>query len=106
VKTRREFVVALGAATVFAGTLPLAGCKALGEKGEDVSANEDLMREHGVLRRALLVYFLAAPKLRTDPASVSPAALHKTAVLFRQFGEDYHERQLEEPFIFPAVKGR
>ncbi len=105
-KTRREFVVALGAATVFAGTLPLAGCKALGEKEEEVSANEDLMREHGVLRRALLVYSLAAPKLRTDPASVSLAALHKTALLFRQFGEDYHERRLEEPFIFPAVKGK
>lgn len=104
-KTRREFVVALGTATVLAGTLPIAGCKALGESGEEVSANEDLMREHGVLRRALLVYALAAPKLRTDPASVSPAALHQTAVLFRQFGEDYHERRLEEPFIFPAVKG-
>ena len=64
------------------------------------------MREHGVLRRALLVYALAAPKLRTDPASVPPAALHQTAVLFRQFGEDYHERRLEEPIIFPAVKGR
>jgi hemerythrin-like domain-containing protein len=24
--------------------------------------------------------------------------------LFRRFGEDYHERRLEEPFIFPAVK--
>jgi hypothetical protein len=63
-RTRREFVVALGAATIFAGTLPIAGCKAIGESGEEVSANEDLMREHGVLRRALLVYALAAPKLR------------------------------------------
>ena len=105
-RTRREFVVALGSATVFAGTLPIAGCKALGESGEEVSANEDLMREHGVLRRALLVYALAAPKLRTDPASISPAALHQTAVLFRNFGEDYHERRLEEPFIFPAIKGQ
>lgn len=105
-KTRREFVVGLGAAALVAGTLPIGGCKAPGEKDEEVSANEDLMREHGVLRRALLVYALAAPKLRTDPASVSPAALRQTAVLFRQFGEDYHERRLEEPFIFPAVRGR
>jgi hypothetical protein len=28
-KTRKEFVVALGAATFLAGTLPIAGCKAL-----------------------------------------------------------------------------
>jgi hypothetical protein len=102
-RTRREFVIALGAATVFAGTLPIAGCKASGESGEEVSANEDLMREHGVLRRALLVY--AAPKLRTDPASISPAALHQTAVLFRNFGEDYHERRLEEAFYFPGYQG-
>ena len=54
-RTRREFLIALGTATVFAGTMPIAGCKALGESGEEVSANEDLMREHGVLRRALLV---------------------------------------------------
>ena len=59
-RTRREFLVALGTATVFAGTMPIAGCKALGASGEEVSANEDLMREHGVLRRALLVYALAA----------------------------------------------
>jgi hemerythrin-like domain-containing protein len=106
-RTRREFVVAgLGAAAVFAGTMTVAGCKSLTGEDEEVSANEDLMREHGVLRRALLVYALAAPKLRTDPASVSPAALHQAAVLFRQFGEDYHERRLEEPFIFPAVRGK
>lgn len=105
-RTRREFVVALGVATVLAGTLPIARCKAFGEGGEEVSANEDLMREHGVLRRALLIYALAAPKLRTDPTSISPTALHKTAVLFRNFGEDYHERRLEEPFIFPAIKGQ
>jgi hypothetical protein len=30
---------------------------------EEVTANEDLTRKHGVLRRALLVYFLLAKKL-------------------------------------------
>ena len=34
---------ALGAATAFAGMLPIAGCKALGESGEEVCANEDLV---------------------------------------------------------------
>ena len=33
-----------------------------------------------------------------------PDALQKTAKLFRAFGEDYHEKKLEEGFIFPAVK--
>ena len=73
-------------------------------KGGEVTATEDLMREHGVLRRALLVYRESAPRLRGNPAAVDPDALRKTAKLFRSFGEDYHEKQLEEAYIFPAVK--
>ena len=74
------------------------------EKGGEVTATEDLMREHGVLRRALLVYSEAAAKLRTNPSAISTEALQKTAKLFRAFGEEYHERKLEEAYIFPAVK--
>ena len=73
-------------------------------KEGEVTATEDLMREHGVLRRALFVYSEAAAKLRTNPSSVPPDALQKTAKLFRAFGEEYHEKKLEETFIFPAVK--
>jgi hemerythrin-like domain-containing protein len=73
-------------------------------KEKDVGAVEDLMREHGVLRRALLVYIETVPKLRANPASIPADALARTAKLFRAFGEDYHERRLEEPYIFPAVK--
>lgn len=70
----------------------------------DVTAAEDLMREHGVLRRALLVYQESATRLRQDPASVPPDVLEKAATLVRVFGEDYHEKQLEEVFVFPIVK--
>ena len=72
--------------------------------GDEVTATEDLMREHGVLRRALLVYSAVAVKLRTSASSISPDALQKTATLFREFGEEYHEKKLEEAYIFPAVK--
>jgi hemerythrin-like domain-containing protein len=71
---------------------------------KEVGAVEDLMREHGVLRRALLVYIECVPKIRANPASISAEVLARTAKLFRTFGEDYHERRLEEPHIFPAVK--
>jgi hemerythrin-like domain-containing protein len=83
------------------------------QKGEDdkdnpnkieVTAVEDLMREHGILRRALLVYAEAAMTLRKNAADVSPEALQKTAKLFRTFGEEYHEKKLEEAFIFPRIK--
>jgi hemerythrin-like domain-containing protein len=71
---------------------------------KQVSAVEDLMREHGVLRRALLVYLECVPKIRRAPAEVDASAPGRTAKLFRSFGEDYHEKKLEETYIFPAVK--
>jgi len=62
------------------------------------------MREHGVIRRVLVVYRESAARLRTKGASVSPDALQKAAKLIRTFGEDYHEKQLEETHLFPVVK--
>ncbi len=82
--------------------LPVSAREA--EKEPEVTATEDLMREHGVIRRALLVYFETVPRLRQNPASVDPTALRQTAQLFRTFGEDYHERMLEEQHIFPLVR--
>lgn len=116
-KTRRELLAGISLAG--AGAL-LVGCRnrssqssggsnqnepTAGELGPaDVTATEDLMREHGVLRRALFVYREAATRLRQDPNSVPPDVLEKTAQLFRVFGEDYHEKKLEEAYIFPLVK--
>jgi hemerythrin-like domain-containing protein len=83
---------------------PTPGKEAPGEKEPEVTATEDLMREHGVIRRALLVYYEVIPKLRQNPGSVDAAALRDTARLFRTFGEDYHERMLEEQHIFPLIR--
>ncbi len=71
---------------------------------KEVGAVEDLMREHGVLRRALLVYVETVPKLRANPGGIDAGALAQTAKLFRSFGEDYHEKKLEEAHIFPALR--
>src|ERR1700756_6023442 len=73
-------------------------------KEKEVGAVEDLMREHGVLRRALLVYIESVPQLRANPAALDAGAIAQTAKLFRNFGEDYHERMLEEAHIFPALR--
>ena len=73
-------------------------------KGGEVTATEDLMREHGVLRRALFVYSEIAPTIRSAPSGKVIEALQRTARLFRTFGEEYHEKKLEEAYIFPAVK--
>jgi hemerythrin-like domain-containing protein len=100
----------IGAAAGLAG-IPVVGEplqeKALPAKDEqepEVTATEDLMREHGVIRRALLVYFEAIPKIRHDASSIDAAELRQVAQLFRTFGEDYHEKMLEEEHIFPLVR--
>jgi hemerythrin-like domain-containing protein len=70
----------------------------------EVGAVEDLMREHGVIRRALVVYREAAARLRADASAVPIDALGKAAKLLREFAEDYHEKQLEEAHIFPELQ--
>ena len=99
---RRDLLALAGAAGL---GLAFAARPALAkEKEKKVGAVEDLMREHGVIRRALLVMWESAPSLRAGAANVDPGALNRAAKLFRSFGEDYHERMLEEAYIFPAVK--
>ena len=118
--TRRQFI---RTSTIVSAGVLLAGCRGgagtdsqtkqsnespakadENQMGGEVTATEDLMREHGVLRRALLVYSAAAMKLRANASSIAPDALQKTAKLFRAFGEEYHEKKLEEAYIFPAVR--
>lgn len=78
---------------------------AKGKQAEaEVSAPEDLMREHGVLSRILLVYEEALRCLRSNQ-EIAADLLHRTATLVRRFVEDYHER-LEEKFIFPVFEKR
>jgi hemerythrin-like domain-containing protein len=75
------------------------------EKEEkEVTPNEDLMREHGILRRCLLVFGEAAIMLPSNPPLPWADTLQKTAKLFRAFGEEYHEKRLEEQYIFPLIK--
>ena len=62
------------------------------------------MREHGVLRRALIVYAELASRLQTGRRDLNLAALADAAKLFREFGENYHERILEEQYVFPEVR--
>ncbi len=101
--SRRELIAKASAAGVVlvAPSLLTAAPEA---KEPEVTATEDLMREHGVIRRALLVYTESIPKIRADAASIDAEALYRTAVLFRDFGENYHEKMLEEEHIFPVLK--
>jgi hemerythrin-like domain-containing protein len=99
--TRRELLAK--AATLTTAGLIVPSLLGAETKEPEVTATEDLMREHGVLRRALLVYTESIPKIRADAASLDASALYRTGVLFRDFGENYHEKMLEEEHIFPVV---
>jgi hemerythrin-like domain-containing protein len=105
IEDRRTALISIAGAA--AAGLTLASCakgkKESGGEGE-VTANEDLMREHGILRRVLIVYREIAPKLVANAATIDAAALADAAQLFQAFGERYHEQLLEEQHIFPIVR--
>src|SRR5256714_12984231 len=69
---------------------------------QGVTAPEDLMKEHGVLNRCLLIYEEGMRRLR-DKEEVAPSVFNHTAQLVRHFVEEYHERN-EEKYIFPVFR--
>ena len=72
------------------------------EGDDEVTPVEDLMREHGVLRRVMYLYDEAA--LRLDGKRELPLdALAACAGIVRRVIEDYHEK-LEEDFLFPRYE--
>jgi hemerythrin-like domain-containing protein len=76
--------------------------QALGMKAEDVTPPEDLMREHGVLDRVLLIYE-AAIKQFAGNEDFDPKVISDSAAVVRDFIENYHEKS-EEDFIFPRFR--
>jgi len=72
-------------------------------EGEEIGPAEDLMREHGVLTRLLLIYDETARRLEAGARDFSPHPLKQCAELLQAFVEDYHEK-LEEEFLFPRFK--
>ncbi len=83
-----------------AGVVPaLAADKKL-DPDAGVTAPEDLMKEHGVLNRCLLIYEEGMRRIRAGE-DISPEVFDKTAGIIRTFVEEYHEKN-EENFIFPV----
>ncbi|MEV0995454.1 hemerythrin domain-containing protein [Nonomuraea sp. NPDC050202] len=66
-----------------------------------VTPPEDLMREHGVLKRVLLIYREGIRRINSGD-QVPARPLHAGAGIIRTFIEQYHE-QLEERYVFPRL---
>jgi hemerythrin-like domain-containing protein len=97
---RREFLrkgTLIGTLSGLGGLSLVTACKE--ETGEEITPLEDLMREHGVLHRIILIYDTCQLKL-LNGEQFPVDALYKSAQMIRSFIEDYHE-WLEEKFLFP-----
>jgi hemerythrin-like domain-containing protein len=97
---RREFFKK----SMLLGTLPALGlftmCK--NKEAEEITPTEDLMREHGLLNRVLLIYDNCRLRL-IEKASFDLSVLNESARIIRDFIQDYHER-LEEESVFPRFE--
>jgi hemerythrin-like domain-containing protein len=117
--SRRRFLAVLGGASAVLAADPLWAQKSppgkrpakaapSAKKSEEtkkeieVAPAEDLMREHGVLRRILLIYDDSVRRLEAGQP-VNAETLAGAAQLVRRFVEDYHEK-LEEDYLFPRFQ--
>ena len=108
---RRAFLLAgASGAALFVPATVASGQQARGrgaapkkeEEAEDVAPPEDLMREHGVLKRVLLVYDEAIRRIDAKQ-DLPPQAVRDSASIIRTFIEDGHEK-LEEDYLFPRFE--
>ncbi len=72
------------------------------EGQEEVSPIEDLMREHGLLNRVLLVYEACGRRIAAK-SGFDPAVLNQASGIIKNFIENYHEK-LEEDHLFPRFE--
>jgi hemerythrin-like domain-containing protein len=91
-----------GCATTGAARGDLAAMKENEHQEAEVTPGEDLMQEHGVLERILLIYDEAARRIDRNE-QFDLAALTNAAAIVRRFVEDYPEK-LEEQFVFPRLQ--
>ncbi|MGN6353281.1 MAG: hemerythrin domain-containing protein [Parafilimonas sp.] len=101
---RRTFVKQSLLATLsgIAGVGLLNSCQDKEGEEKEVSPPEDLMQEHGVLKRILLIYDNCRMHLM-NKENFPVDAITKSANIIRTFVEDYHEKQ-EEDYLFPRFK--
>jgi hemerythrin-like domain-containing protein len=102
---RRGFIekgLALSAAAGVIGISFLTSCKDNEEEEKGVSPPEDLMQEHGLLNRVLLIYDTCRIQF-LDKKNFPADMLYNAANIIRTFVEDYHEKQ-EENYLFPRFE--
>jgi hemerythrin-like domain-containing protein len=99
-ESRRRFILRggaiLGTAALLGSVRTLAAARTV--ETVEVTPTEDLMQEHGVLRRLLLIYDAMEQRLR-QAQEFPLEVLRETTGLMRSFVEEYHEKD-EEQYLF------
>lgn len=105
----------LGSSALAAGSFLLTACG----NGDDAAGSsppaqrdapatlppsEDLMRDHGLLKRLLLVYKEAIGRIDAEE-HIPPQPIHEAGQIMRSVIHDHHER-LEEQHVFPQLAHR
>jgi len=105
---RRSFLHSTGKLAAAAVALPTAllaqnnAARQQHDQAENVSANERLMREHGILQRVVVMY--GEVIRRIDAREEFPLkTVTDSALIIRNFVEDSHQK-LEEDYLFPLFR--
>ena len=91
---------AASASAVWALTGPSAAAPVPASPG--IPPDDDLMREHGVLKRVLLCYREMTSRVQTGQRVQAPD-LHDAALIIHDYIEGFHEG-LEEGYVFPRLR--
>src|SRR2546423_12663384 len=100
----RRAVLTVGIGAAFGAAANRVETQGKLDPDKGVTAPEDLMKEHGVLNRCLLIYEEGIRRIRSKQ-DVPPEVFLHTAQLVRHFVEEYHEKN-EENHIFPVFEKR
>jgi hemerythrin-like domain-containing protein len=108
--SRRSVILAVGGLAATGAGLAVAGISSpspawaaqLSRDEAQPPPGEDLMREHGLLIRILLIYRHLAAQFQAS-GRLPAAPLHDAALIIHDYIEAFHEA-LEEGYVFPRLR--
>ena len=98
----RRGLLQLGTACALVLATPVFARDAKKKAEDAISPPEDLMREHAILDRILLIYESGMRRLGQGE-DIDPAVFVQSATIMRDFIHGYHEKS-EEELVFPRFK--
>ena len=99
---RRAVLLAGGGLAVGAGATGTAWAVSSDPPAGGIPPDDDLMREHGVLKRVLLCYRAMTAQVQAGHP-LAAAHVQDTALIVHDFIEGFHEG-LEEGYVFPRLR--